>query len=179
MGRRDLHASRLRAANIPRLASVCQPEAERAVGISKDTAFRSQTLIQLENVCVSKRPRRIQFNILFLRRVLVCPAIAAALRHADANGMHGEAATLFLAHRNGGGDVFRGYQGADTHMHNDDIVIIQALSQCKDSVPEGFGARAPALCNPSKLIDPVVADNLNNTILMLRLADDLNRVYFR
>ena len=93
--------------------------------------------------------------------------------------MHGEAATLFLAHRNGGGDVFRGYQGADTHMHNDDIVIIQALSQCKDSVPEGFGARTPALCDPSNLIDPVVTDNRYDLILILRLADDLDRVYFR
>ena len=62
-----------------------------------------------------------------------------------------------------------------TIIDNDDIVIIQALSQCKDSVPEGFGARAPALCDPSNLIDPVVADNLNNTILMLRLADDLDQ----
>ena len=64
-------------------------------------------------------------------------------------------------------------------MHNDDIVIIQALSQCKDSVPEGFGARAPALCDPSNLIDPVVTDNRYDLILILRLADDLNRVYFR
>ena len=64
-------------------------------------------------------------------------------------------------------------------MHNDDIVIIQALSQCKDSVPEGFGARTPALCDPSNLIDPVVADNRYDSVLILRLADDLDRVYFR
>ena len=64
-------------------------------------------------------------------------------------------------------------------MRNDDIVIVQMIPQGKDSVPEGFGARAPALCDPSKLIDPVVADNLNNMILILRLADDLDRVYFR